>query len=141
MIPWVHQSPNPKQHHDQFSRFFAKLTADSHAPFAEKLPLPRGTWTPSHTWFLGPTQIINPKVISISSAIFAQMTAEGPYTLQWAAPSLLKIASSHGGSGRRYNTWFLGPSRVLDPNDILISSADFAELTNVTDRQIKVLCQ
>jgi len=32
------------------------------------------------------------------------------------------------------NTWFLGPTRVLDPNGISISSAVFAGLTAVTDR-------
>jgi len=35
----------------------------------------------------------------ISSAVFAQVTAMCPYTLQWDAPSTLKIAPSHGGSG------------------------------------------
>ena len=32
-----------------------------------------------------------------SSAIFAQVTAECPYILQWDAPFPLKIAPSHGG--------------------------------------------
>jgi len=31
-------------------------------------------WTPSNTWFLGPTQIHNPKGISIGSAIFAGLS-------------------------------------------------------------------
>jgi len=84
--------------------------------------------TPSFTWFLGPIQAHNPNGISIGSVIFA----ECHYTLQWAAPSPLKIAPSHGGSG--YNTWFLGPTWVLNPNSISISSAVFAGLTSVTDR-------
>jgi len=57
----------------------------------------------------------NPNGISIGSAFFAQMTTECPYTLQWDAPSPLKIAASHGGSGPPSNTWFPGPTRVLDP--------------------------
>ena len=34
--------------------------------------------------------------IWIGSAVFAQMTAECPYTLQWDAPFPLKIVPSHG---------------------------------------------
>jgi len=73
--------------------------------------------------------------ISIGSAVFAQMTAGCPYTLWWDAPSPLKIALSHGGSGPPSNTWFLGPTQVLSPNGILIGAAVFAGLTRVTDRQ------
>jgi len=36
---------------------------------------------------LDPTGVHIPNDISIGSAIFAQLTAESPYTLQWAAPS------------------------------------------------------
>ena len=54
---------------------------------------------PSNTCFLGPIRAHNPNGISIGSAVFAQMTAECPYTLQWDAPSPLKIEHFHGGSG------------------------------------------
>jgi len=40
-----------------------------------------------------------------------------------------------GGCGPPSNTWFPGPTRVLNPNGILIGAAIFAELTTVTDRQ------
>jgi len=47
-----------------------------------KLPLPiggsglaHGTWTPSNTWFPGPTRVLNPNDISIDSAIFARLTS------------------------------------------------------------------
>jgi len=46
--------------------------------------------------------------ISIGSAIFAQLTAERPYTLQSAAFPL-KIANSNGDLDLISNTWFLGP--------------------------------
>ena len=46
----------------------------------------------------------------------------------------LKIAPSHGGSGPPSNTWFPGPTRVLNPNGISIASGVFAGLTSVTDR-------
>jgi len=65
------------------------------------------------------------------------MTAESPYTLQWEwdAAFLLKIAPFHGGSGPPSNTWFPGPTQVLNPNSISIGAAVFAELTRMTDRQ------
>jgi len=46
-----------------------------------------------------------------------------------------KFAPSHGGSEPPSNTWYLGPTQVLNPNGISIGSAVFAGLTNVTDRQ------
>ena len=54
---------------------------------------------PSNTWFLGPTRVFNPDGILIDSAVFAQLTIEWPYTLQWAATSSPKIAPSTGGIG------------------------------------------
>jgi len=53
-----------------------------------------GIWTPSNTWFLAPTWVHFPNGISIGSVIFAQLTAECRYTLQWAAPFRLKIVPS-----------------------------------------------
>jgi len=52
----------------------------------------------SNTSFLGSTLVLNPNGISIGSAVFAQLTADRPYNLQWAALPL-KIAPSHQGSG------------------------------------------
>jgi len=49
-----------------------------------------GICIPSNTWLLRSTRLGIPNVpnsISIGSAVFAQLTAERPYTLQWAAPS------------------------------------------------------
>jgi len=52
-------------------------------------------WTPSNTWFPGsmPTYIANN--MSIGSAVFAQLTADSPYTLQWSPLFTLDIAPSH----------------------------------------------
>jgi len=76
---------------------------------------------PSYTWFLGPIWVHNPNSISIGSAIFER--TQSPYTLQWDAPFPLKIAASHGACGPPSNTWFPGPTRVLNRNGILIASA------------------
>jgi len=91
------------------------------------------------TRFLGPIRTHNPNGILIGSAIFAQMTVGCPYTLQWDAPFLQKLPLPMGGSGPPCNTWFPGPTRVLNPNGILIGSAIFAGLTSVTERQTTLL--
>jgi len=67
------------------------------------------------------------------------MTAECPYALQWDALFLFKIAPFHGGSGLPSNTWFPGPTRVLNPNGILIGAAVLAGLNSVTDQQTTLL--
>jgi len=36
-----------------------------------ELSFSTGIWTPSNTWFLGPTRFLNPNGISIASAVFA----------------------------------------------------------------------
>ena len=83
--------------------------------------------------FLRPTRVHNPNGKSIGSAVSTQLTAESPYTLQWATLSP-KIAPSHGGIWTPSKSWFLGPIRGHNPNGISIGSAVFAGLTSVTDR-------
>jgi len=46
---------------------------------------------PLNTCFLKPTRVQIPNGISISLAIFAQLTAECRYTSQWATPFPLKL--------------------------------------------------
>ena len=65
---------------------------------------------------------------------FAQIAAESLY-FTMGNPFFLEIALSHDGMCASYNAWFLGPTRVLNPNGISIGSSVFAGLTPVTDRQ------
>jgi len=51
------------------------------------------------------------------------------------ATTLRHSISAMWGSGRPSSTWFLGPTRVLNPNGISIGSAVFAGLASVTDKQ------
>jgi len=129
-------------HLDWFSRFCTAcsrvslyFTMSNHFS-PSKLPLHMGeSVPPSYVCFLRPTRVHNPNSISIDSAIFARLTADSPYTLQWAtSPSPLKIFPLHGRSGSPSNTWFLGPTRVYNPNGVSVSSAIFAALTIVTER-------
>jgi len=94
-----------------------------------------GSEPPSNTRFLGLIRALNPNGTSVRSAVFAQITTECFYTLQWDASFPLKIASCHCGIWTPSNTWFPGPTRVLNANGISIGSAVFAGLTRVTDRQ------
>ena len=69
---------------------------------------------PLNACFLVPMRVKIPNDISIGSAVFAQLTAECPYTLQQAAPSPLKITSSHGGNPDPHLIHgFLGPREFL----------------------------
>jgi len=57
----------------------------------------------------GPTRVPNPNAITIGLAVVAQLTAECSYTLQWGAPSALKIVPFHDGIWTPFITWFLSP--------------------------------
>jgi len=84
----------------------------------------------------GPSEPITQKGIPLGSAVFAQTTVECPYTSQWDAHSPPKIcAFPWGGSGPPSNTWFTGPTQMLNPNGSSIGAAIFAGLTSVTDWQ------
>jgi len=41
----------------------------------QNCPFPWWIWTPSNTWFPGPTQVLNPNGISIGSAVLAGLTS------------------------------------------------------------------
>jgi len=56
------------------------------------------------------------------------------FTMGGPFPPPVKIAPSHGGIWTLSNTWFPGPTGVLNPNGISIGSAVLAGLTSVTDR-------
>jgi len=101
------------------------------SPFPSKLPLLMGGSAPHLTRFLLPIQAHNPNGTSIGSAVFAQVTAECPYTLVWAALSP-KIVPSHWRSGPPSNLWFLGSIQAHNRNSISIGSAVFAQMTTVS---------
>ena len=125
VLPSAHPSPQPKRQIDQFSRFCTAHGTKSlyftvGAPFAKSFLFPRGIWTPILHVIPWAHPNPQPKRHLNQFSHFAQMTAECPYTLQWNAPFPLKIALSRGGSGPTCNTWFPGPTRVLNPNSISI---------------------
>jgi len=68
----------------------------------------------------------NPNGISIGSAVFVQITAEHPYSLQWATLYPLKITPYYGRIWTPSNTWFLTLTQAHNPNGISIVSDVFA---------------
>jgi len=70
----------------------------------------------------------------IGSAVFCTGDRSVPTVYNGPPLHPLKIAPSHWGIWTPSNTWFPGPTLVLNPNSISISSSVFAGLTSVTDR-------
>jgi len=92
-------------------------------------------WIQLNLWFFRPTQVHNPNGKSIGTAVLAQLTTDSPSTYNGASfTQNCPVDVSEPPS----NTWFPGPTGVLNPNGISIGSAVFAGLTSVTDRQTNI---
>jgi len=91
MLPWAHPNQQLTQYLDRLSHFCTargrvSLYLTMSRPFPFKIaPSHGGSEPPPNTWFLG--LMLSPQANGISngSAALAQLTAECPYTLQWAA--------------------------------------------------------
>jgi len=79
-------------------------------------------------YILRPMRVHNRNGKWIGSAVFAQLTAQSAYTLQWV-PLPTRIALSHGDLDLPCNTWCFGPMRAHNPNGTSIGSAVFAQMT------------
>jgi len=92
---------------------------------------------PLNTCFLGPPRVQIPNGILTGSAVFAKLTAECPYTSQWAAPSHPpKLLLPMGDIDPDVTNASLGPPESSTPTAcISVCSAVFAGLTSVTGRQ------
>ena len=66
---------------------------------------------PSNTWFVRSIRDHNLSIL-IGLAVFARMTAECPYTLQWGAPFSPQNCPFPWGSEPPSNTWFSGPTWI-----------------------------
>jgi len=110
-------------------------------PFNQNCPFPLGIWTPYNScpWASPSPQpkrhldrfsrfCTDDRGVSLSLYI----TMGHPFS-----PS--KLLLPIGGSGPPSNTWFSGPTRVINPNGISIGAAVFVWLTSVTDRQTTLL--
>jgi len=106
-------------------------------PFPPKLP--PSHWgsgvvesgPPYNLWFLGPAE---PTTQTECRSVQPFLTAECSY-FTMGRPFPQNCPFPWGILTGPSNTWFPGPTRVLNPNGISIGSAVFAGLTCVTDRQ------
>jgi len=134
MRPWSTQVHNPNGISIGSAVFCtAHVRVSSGIPSPWKLPLSTGDLAgpSSNIWFLGSTRLSIPNRISIGSAVFAQLTADSPYTLQSAAPSPSQNYPFLWGCGPHLIHDSLGPPEsVLNPNGISRFCRD-----SVTDRQ------
>ena len=87
MIPWASPSAQSKRHHDRFSRFCTNNRRALQCPFTMRRPFllkiahtREGPGSPSNTWFLEPTRVLNPNGIAIGLAVFAGLTTCLLYT-------------------------------------------------------------
>jgi len=89
-------------------------------------------WPSKSSWFLWPTQILNPNSISIGSAILAQLTAQCLYfTINRPSP----CQNCPFPWGDLDPIYCMVPwAHPLNPNSISIGWAVFPGLTTVTDR-------
>jgi len=100
---------------------------------------------PSAHCFLRPTGVHNPNGKSIGSAVFAQVTVECSYTLQWAAPSPSKLLLRMGDLDAHLNhgSWAHPspqPKRHLDRFSRFCMAHECDRPTDrPTDRQITLL--
>jgi len=99
-----------------------KATSPSHTDGSVVFTRWRGghigaTW---RIWYnlcvLLPTRVHNSKGKLIGSAVFAQLMAESPYSLQWAP--LFSIIDLPMGELDPSKTWFLGPIQAHNPNGV-----------------------
>ena len=105
-------------------------------PLPYNCPFLRVIWTNPHLIHssLGPPKSPTQRT---SRLVQAFCTVHSTVSLYFTTgiPFPLWIAHSHGRSAPPSNAWFLGLTRVLNPNSISIGSAVFAGLATVTYRQ------
>jgi len=87
VLPSAHPSPQSKRQSVQSFLHSSRQKVPilyNGRPFPQNCPFSWGGLGPlSISWFLEPDPAHNPNCIMIASAIFAQVTAKCPYTLQW----------------------------------------------------------
>jgi len=121
---------------DRFSRFCTAygrkfLYFTMGALIHQNCPFPPGIWT-SHVTHdaLGPCEPTTETAPRSVQPCLHRWPQSVPI---WFACFAIKIVPFHVGIWTSCNTWFIGPTRVLNANGNLIVSAVFAGLTSVTD--------
>jgi len=135
--PSAHSCPQPKRQIDRFSRFCTVhgrkcLYFTMGAAIHQNCSFLWGIWIPHLTHdALDPCQPTTQTAPRSVQPIYFTMS---PY-FTMVRPSLLQNCPFPWRIWTPCNTWFLGPTRVLNLNRNSIVSAVFAGLTSVTDWQ------
>jgi len=127
MVSYAHPSPQPKRYLDRFSCF-----CTTHGRVS-KLPLPMGRCGRHLTHdSVSPSEPTN-QTASRSVELFCtdDHRVSLYFTVGRTGSSPSKLPLPVGGPGPPSNTWFRGPTRVLNPNGISIGSAVFAGPPNM----------
>jgi len=111
-------------------------TQRANQPFPPKLPLFMGDYDPHIIYDSVGQSVPTIQMASRSVQPFSHRWLHSVPILCHGPPlPLSKLPHPIEGTGPPSNTWFPRPTRVLNPNGISISSAVYAGLTSVTDRQ------
>jgi len=92
-------------------------------PFPKNCPFPWRIWTPSNTRFLGPHSSPQPKRHLLQFSRFCTDDCRVSVYFTMGHPFTPQNCPSHRGSEPPTNTWFHGPTGVLNPNSISVASA------------------
>jgi len=107
-------------------------------PYPPELPFPMGDLDlPCNIWCFGPMRAHNPSGTSIGSAVFAQMTAECPYTGLPVSPSELFLPISIS-TGLLWLPYGIGQTVIFLPCDFYLSSSFFFSSPNLTECKLDV---
>jgi len=138
LLPSAHLHPQSKRQIDRFShsctahgRKFIYLKWALLSPKVS--PSHGGSGPPSSTWFPSPPESSTQMASRLVQPFLHRRPQSVPRLYNGTSLLPLKIAPSHGGSESPSNTWFPGPTQVLNPNGISISSTDSAGF--ISDRQ------
>jgi len=137
--PSAYSSPQRKRQIDRCSRF-AQLTAENAytlqwLPLSTRITLPMWDLDPHLTWFLWPKCEPTTQTAARSVQSLLHRWPQSDPVLNNGSPVSPENCQFPWGIWTPCNTWFIGPTRVLDPNGISIASAVFAGLANVTNWQ------
>ena len=141
--PSAHSSPQPKRKIDQFSRFCIAhgrkcLYFTMGAPIQQICFFPWGNVNP----IMMPWANVSPQHKRHLDWFSRVCTHDHRVSVYFTMVRLFPLQNCPfpWGIWTPCNTWLLGPTQVLNPNGNSITSAIFAGLTSVTDRQADRPC-
>jgi len=144
MLPWAYPSSYLKWHLGRLRRSLYFTIGSPPLPLKIAF-MHGGSRPPSNACFFGLSPLHIPNGISISSAVFAQLTTESCYTLQWAAClPLWKLSLPMWISGSHLTHDSLAPPEFLTQTasrsvQLFLQGSLLWQTDRQTDRQTMLL--